>query len=113
MVPDTTTAENLAAAINLLPSMAGASVSAAEARDSGSITYTVTFPASLGNVAELTAGPTNVASGCTATVSTTTQGQSKLESFRLSWGGGVTDPISKTATPAQVSVFCIYFLIFF
>ena len=55
----------------------------------------------LGNVKDLETETTS--EECVGSVSTTTQGQSKLDTIRLRFGGTVTKPISVDASPEEVS----------
>lgn len=55
-----------------------------------------------GNVAEMTAEKGSTRSQLTASVSTSSDGQSTLEYFNLQFGGTVTKPISVTASTNEV-----------
>ncbi|KAK7468036.1 hypothetical protein BaRGS_00036740, partial [Batillaria attramentaria] len=83
LAADATDGAALAIALSKLPSLAGDAVAVTDTQDATSRTYTLTFPASRGNVAQVVGQPATSASSLAARVTTTTEGQSTLEYFQL------------------------------
>ncbi|XP_076438595.1 fibrocystin-L-like [Babylonia areolata] len=103
LTADSTDFKVMATALNALPSLKGHSVRVTDEQTAAnSKTYNVTFPATLGNVEQLSVQAATSRDQVGGSVQTRSAGQSSLEYFSLEFGGAITEPISVTASPSKV-----------